>query len=105
MACVFLLLFVANLRSRYYFHGPNYGFLLWMFLYSGVTGIGLLKFKRWAVLLTFLPGTLAVLIYIYAGWAETARVPMPWALLNYGFIATLLGIPALMLRHWNELRW
>jgi hypothetical protein len=76
-----------------------------MFLYSVVTGIGLLKLRKWAVLLLFLPGTLTVLIFVYASWAKDARAPMPWALLNYAFVAILLGIPALMMRHWDELRW
>jgi hypothetical protein len=104
MAVVFLLLFLANLRSRFYYHGPNYSFLFWMFFYCVLTGIGLLKLRKWAVLLLFLPGILSIVIFTYSG-AKGARVLMPWALLNYGFVAALLGIPALMLRCWRELRW
>ncbi len=104
MAAVFLLLFLANLRSRIYFHGPDYSFLFWMFLYCTVTGLGLLKLKRWAILLLFLPGILSIVIFAY-GWARGARARMPWALLNYAFLATLLVVPALMLRRWRELHW
>ena len=104
VAAVFLALFLANLRSRLYYHGPNYSFLIWIFLYSIVTGFGLLKLKRWAVLLLFLPGVVSVAIFVY-GWTKGASVPMPWALLNYGFLATLFAIPALMLRNWHELQW
>jgi len=104
MAAVFLLLFLANLRSRIYYHGPNYGFLLWIFLYCAAVGFGLMKLKKWAVLLLFLPGILSIAVFIY-GWAHGARALMPWALLNYAFVAALLGIPALMLRMWRELQW
>ena len=104
MAAVFLLLFLANLRSRFYYHGPNYSFLFWMFLYCVLTGAGLLKQRKWAVLLLFLPGTLSFAILIYS-WTKGASVAMPWALLNYGFVVTLLSIPAIMLRNWSELRW
>lgn len=104
VAVVFLLLFVANLRSRFFYHGPNYSFLFWMFSYSAVTGIGLLKLRRWGVLLLFLPGILSIVIFAYS-WARGARALMPWALLNYAFVAMLLAIPALMLRRWRELRW
>jgi len=104
MAGAFLLLFLANLRSRFYYHGPNYSFLFWMFFYCMLTGIGLLKLRKWAVLLLFLPGILSVAIFVYS-WTKGASVPMPWALLNYGFVATLLAIPVVMLRNWHELRW
>lgn len=104
MAAVFLLLFLANLRSRFYYHGPNYSFLFWMFSYCVLTGFGLLKLKRWALLLLFLPGFLTMAIFI-SSWTKGASVPMPWALLNYGFVAALFVIPALMLRSWHELQW
>ena len=37
LAMILFLLFLANLRSRFYFHGPNYSFLLWMSFYFTVT--------------------------------------------------------------------
>jgi hypothetical protein len=104
MATVFLLLFLANLRSRVYYHGPNYSFLFWMFCYCLLTGVGLVKLKRWALLLLFLPGILSVVIFV-ASWTSGASVPMPWALLNYGFVAILFAIPLVMLRKWRELQW
>jgi hypothetical protein len=104
MAAVFLLLFLANLRSRIYYHGPNYGFLLWIFFYCVAVGFGLLKSKKWAVLLLFVPGILSIAVFAYA-WAHGARALMPWALLNYAFVVALLGAPALMLRRWRELHW
>jgi hypothetical protein len=104
IAGLFLLLFFANVRSRLFYQGPNYNFLFWIFLYCTVTGVGLMKFKRWAILLLFLPGVLTVAIFVYS-WTKGASVPMPWALLNYGFVAVLFAIPAFMLRSWHELQW
>ena len=103
-AAVFLLYALANLRSRLYYHGPNYSFLFWMFAYCLLSGIGLLKRRKWAVLLLFLPGILCVGIFIYA-WMKGERGRMPWELVNYAFLATLLGIPAALLRNWRALRW
>lgn len=104
MAAVFLLLFLANLRSRFYYHGPNYSFLFWMFFYCVLTGCGLLKLRKWAVLLLFVPGILSITIFV-GSWTKGASVPMPWALLNYGFLAMLFAIPVIILRKWHELRW
>jgi len=103
-SAVFLLLFLANLRSLFYYHGPNYSFLFWIFFYCALTGIGLFKLRKWAVLLLFLPGILSIAVFVY-GWTKGASVPMPWALLNYVFVATLLAAPIFMLRNWHELRW
>lgn len=104
LAAVFLLLFLANLRSHLYYHGPNYGFLFWMFFYCMLTGVGLLKHRKWAVILLFLPGLLSLAIFVYS-WTKGASVPMPWALLNYAFLAILLAIPVVLLQNWRELRW
>ena len=107
MSGVFLLLSVENLRSVVYYHGPVsvYGTLFAMSLFCGVSGIGLLMMKKWAVILLFLPGAVVSAIFLYATVAKGAYVPMPWALLDIGFVLIVLGIPALMLRQWNALRW
>lgn len=103
---VFLLfLFGLNIRSRIYYEGPNLGFLLWISVYCFLTGYGLFKLKRWAVLLLFLPGVATAIFYAYVTVTKNAFVPMPWALLNYAFIIVLLVIPASMFRHWRELSW
>jgi len=104
MAAFFLFLFLANVRSRFYYHGPNYSFLFWLFLYCLITGVGLLKLRKWAILFLFLPGILSLVVFLY-GWTKGASVPMPWALVNYAFLATLFVIPALMFRTWRELHW
>src|SRR6266852_5408518 len=51
-------LFASNLRSRNYYHAPNYSFLFWLFLYSSITAFGLMRLRKWAVLSLFLPGIL-----------------------------------------------
>ena len=104
VGAVFLFLFFANLRSRLIYHGPNFSFLFWMFLYCLLIGIGLLKLKKWAVLLLFLPGILCILI-LAIGMLRGAQVPMTWALINYTFVAILFGTPIIMLRHWRDLKW
>lgn len=98
-----LLLFLANLRSRFYYHGPNYSFLFWIFLYCLLTGIGLVKLRKWAVVLLFIPGILSWAIFAY-GWREAASAPLLRAILNYCFLAGLVAIPATMLLNWRELR-
>jgi hypothetical protein len=109
MGAVFLLTFAANLRARIYYHGPKYGFLLWISCYWIVTGIGLLKFRKWAVLLAFLPGVFYGAIVVDE--LVKGASGQPWiqfaaaAVFNYVFAVALLAIPANMLRSWPELRW
>lgn len=104
MSAVCSLLFLANLRSRIYYHGPNYSFILWLCLYCGLTGLGLLRLKKWSVMMLFVPGICAIAIFVYA-WAKGASASMPWALLNYAFLVVLFAIPAAMIKKWNELHW
>ena len=105
MATVFLILFLLNLRSRIYFHGSDWSFLFWIFIYCMVTGIGLLKLRKWANVLLFIPGVFEMMIFIYAMWFKHEWVPMPWAFINYGLLGVLIGVPSLMLRYWKELCW
>lgn len=103
IAAFCLLLFLANLRSRFYYHGPNYSFLFWIFLYCLLTGIGLVKLRKWGVVLLFIPGILAWALLAY-GWTRGESIPMPGAIVNYCFLAVLVAIPAIMLLNWRELR-
>lgn len=98
-----LLLFAMNVRSRIYYHGPNYSFLFWIFLYSAITGIGLLRFKKWAAVLLLVPGICVTALFIYAVFVRGAHLQMPWGLLNVVFAGILLAIPIFILRHWSEL--
>jgi hypothetical protein len=97
------LLFASNLRSRIYYHAPNYSFLFWLFLYSSITGFGLLRLRKWAVPALFLPGILVAVIEACGIFKET--MPWPALFLNLALVPVLLGVPANMLRYWNELRW
>ena len=105
MAAVLLLMFLGNLRSHFLYNAPNLSFLfLISCVYCFLAGIGLLKLKKWALLLLFWPGILFMAVYVYGG-VLGAKVPMPWALMNYAFLATLIGFPAYMLRYWNTFEW
>ena len=105
MAAGLLLLCLGSLRSRLLYGGPNFSSLFFVScVYCFLAGIGLLKLKKWALLLLLLPGILAIAVYV-AGAASGARVPMPWALINYAFLAMLIGFPAYMLRYWNTFKW
>ena len=107
MAGVFLLLSAVNLRSIIYYNSPIsvYRALFAMSLFCALSGVGVLMRRKWALIMLFLPGILVSTIFVYAGVAKGAHVPMPWALLNMGFVLILLGPPASMLRCWHELRW
>ncbi len=104
-AAVMLLLFLANLRSRFLYNAPNLSALLLIScVYCFLVGIGLLKLKKWALLLLFFPGVLFIAVYVYGGVLGD-RVPMPWALVNYVFLAVMIGFPAFMLRYWHTYDW
>jgi hypothetical protein len=52
-----------------------------------------------AILIIVLLLISSLILAIRAGSiAKGAHVPMPWALVNIGFVVLLLGIPALILR-------
>jgi hypothetical protein len=98
-----LLLFLRNLRSRFYYHGPDYGFLFWLFVWSAIAGIGLVRLRKWAVILLFFPG-LATGAVILASVVKTSIAT--WVVFaNVTFAVLLLAIPVLLFRYWNELRW
>lgn len=103
VAGLLLLLFLRNLRSRLYYHGPDYGFRFWLFAWSAIAGIGLVGLRKWAVILLFFPGV-ATAAVILVGVVKTSIAT--WVVLvNICFAVLLLAIPVLLSRYWNELRW
>jgi hypothetical protein len=103
VAGVVFLLFLRNLRSRLYYHGPDYDFLFWIFVWSAIAGIGLLRLRKWAVILLFFP-SLATGAVILAAVVKTSIAT--WVVLaNVSFAVLLLAIPVLLFRYWSELRW
>jgi hypothetical protein len=105
MAALILLMFLGNLRARYLYNALNLSYLLLSScVYCFLAGIGLLRLKKWALLLLFLPGVLFIAVYAYGGILG-ARVPMPWALINYAFLAVVIGFPVYMLRCWHTFHW
>ena len=105
LAGVLLLLFVMNVRSRIYYHSPDYGFLFWMFLFCAITGLGVLRLRKWGVILFLFPGVLDAALVVYVCGASKQSPSPTWAFFNIVLAAILLGIPALMLRRWEELSW
>lgn len=102
---VFLLLFIWNLRSRIYYHGPDYGVLLWVFLYSAITGLGLIQLKKWAVISLFVPGMLYAVILAIGLFTQKQRILDLAMLFNVAMLALVVAIPVRMLRLWHVLRW
>jgi hypothetical protein len=100
-ACIFLL-FLANVRSRYFYSGPNFLWLGLVAAYAVIVGWGLVRIRRWAVigfaaplcLGSFVIGVLAVL-----------NQPTIRTVLLACCFAVLFSIPAaLSLRRWDTLR-
>ena len=104
MASLLLLLFLRNLRSRLYYHGPDYGFLFWLFGWAVIAGVGLVRLRKWAVILLFFPGV-ATATVILVSMFKTNSVATWVVLVNIGFVVLLLAIPVLLFRYWNDLRW
>jgi hypothetical protein len=105
MAAALLLLCLGNLRSHLLYGNPNFSSIFFVpCVYCFLAGIGLLKLKKWALLLLFWPGILFMGVYVYSG-VLGAKVPMPGALMNYVFLATLIVFPVYMLRYWNTFKW
>lgn len=102
---VFLLLFIRNLRSRIYYHGPDYGFLLWIFLYCAMTGLGLIRLKKWAVISLFVPGILYAVILAIGLFKQKQSILDLSVLFNVAMLALVVAIPARMLQLWHVLRW
>ncbi len=100
-AAVLFLLFLANLRSRLLFHGPNYSQLLWMSIYCGCIGIGMTYLKKWAVAL-FTVSLVAVGLFVTV--RATIETPFPWTLVNLA-LGICFCLPAVAaIRCWSELK-
>jgi hypothetical protein len=100
---VFLALFAANLRSRLSFHGSEYGFLFWISLYCAVTGVGLIRFKKWAVLLAFSPALAFGAILTTS--LRTSNGPDAGVFFMFALFAFFIAVPIRMFRYWKDLRW
>jgi hypothetical protein len=66
LAFFLLLLFLANLKSRFYYNGPDYSFLIWVFAWALTAGVGLLLLRKCAVVSLFLP-CIAFAATVWAG--------------------------------------
>ena len=101
-AAGFFLLFVANLRARFFYGARNLSFLGYMGGYSLVAGWGLVRLRKWAAVMFTVPlcltglalGTLAV---AKSRTVSTGIVAVGWA--------ALLCCPAVVAaRVWRSLK-
>jgi hypothetical protein len=95
-AAATLVLFIANLRSHLKYGSPNYH-LEWAVTYFVVTGIGVLRRKRWGVLLTFGPALMIVFVMV-------AHPNDSW-ILALAWCAALAALPIALTRRWKSLSW
>jgi hypothetical protein len=101
LSSALLFLYLGNLRSRLYFGGPNWGFLLWLAAYSAITGTGLVLLRKWGAVLLFLPSVLIAGGLL--GLALVHSIPLYVAIQGGLYSATLLLIAIVPLRRWHEL--
>jgi hypothetical protein len=104
LASLLLFLYVMNLRSRFYYNGPDYSFLLWLFAWAAMAGVGLLLLRKWALLLLFLPG-IAFSAVLCVSLAKSSGIAT-WAVaVNALFVGVTVAVPIVLLRFWKTLRW
>jgi hypothetical protein len=104
LASLLLLLYAMNVRSRLFYNGPDYSFMLWLFAWAATSGIGLLLMRKWALLLLFLPGfTFSIVLCV--GLMKSSGIA-PWAILpNVLFVCVTVAAPIALLRFWKALPW
>jgi hypothetical protein len=104
-AGIVLFLGAINVRSRLRYGGPDYSFLFWIAAYLAVTGIGLIRSRKWALLLLCLPAAFDAAMLI-AGYRELAHMAAIGSIiLNLFILAVLVIIPINGLHFWSELTW
>jgi hypothetical protein len=100
-AVLLLALFLANLRSRIHYGGPNLAPLGWMALYAAIVGWGLVSLRRWSVVLLAIP-TLATGLFLVIG--SVLEVPFPWSLIKIAMGVALCAPALLASLCWRGLR-
>jgi hypothetical protein len=104
IAVLFWCLYAMNVRSRIFYHGPDWSLLGWIAAYFTVTGVGLLMLRKWALLLSFLPA-IAILVPLTIAWRRGQSLPMPYILLVALHVAVVIIVPGILLRSWRLLKW
>jgi hypothetical protein len=104
LASLLLFLYLMNLRSRFYYNGPDYSFLFWLFAWAATAGVGLLLLRKWALVLLFLPG-IAFTVILVVGLLKSSGIAA-WAIaVNVLFVSVTVAVPIVLLRYWKTLRW
>ena len=96
------LLYLANVRARMHFAGPDMSFLVWPALYTTFVGIGLAFLKKWAAVLSFVGCVL-----IGSAWLliiASREFNLLWLLSGAAYAAFLYLVGMVPLRHWQELK-
>jgi hypothetical protein len=104
LASLLLLLYMLNLRSRFYYNGPHYSFLFWLFAWAAAAGVGLFLLRKWGLLLLFFPG-LGLSVVLCVGLVKSSGIAAWVILVNVLFVGLTIAIPIVLLRHWKTLRW
>jgi len=103
LACsaVLLALFLANLRSQFLYHGPDYSFLGWISVYAAVTGVGLRRSFKWAAILFAFP---CYILGLFLAVGSVFKVPLPWVLLDVAMGLLFCIVATKVLKEWLRLR-
>jgi len=105
LAGMFLFLGAMNLKSHIQYGGRDYRFLFWIAAYFSVMGIGLIRLRKWALLLLFLPAFVDVTLFILDYRDVAHGVPIGSTILNLCLLAVFTAIPVNGLLFWRELTW
>src|SRR5207244_11278803 len=91
LASFLLLLYVMNLRSRFYYNGPDYSFLFWLFAWAATAGIGLLLLRKWAVDLLFFQG-IAFAVILCVGVLNSLAIATCAIVINYLVVVIAVAV-------------
>ena len=96
------LLFLANIRARLYYGGPNFSWLGYVAAYAFMVGRGLVRMQKWAVVSFAVP---LCLIGVVVGVSAVAKQPdIRTGLLAAGWAAVLSAPAMSVIRRWRSFK-
>lgn len=102
-AVVLFVLFILNLRAYILYGARDLRVLAPLAIYAGVTALGLLRRRKWGILLFQPPALLIGMFLVIATLWE--RIALYGTLVNFAFAACCFALSWLTLRCWAECRW